>query len=80
MSRTIAFYHGMFPWLGIHLLEFDCDYRVEMLKQQITRTEGFVFYVAHTCDRARARNLMANAQALRLHGQKAYSQKYKDRA
>jgi hypothetical protein len=29
----------MFPWLGIHLLEFDGDYCVEMLKQQITRTD-----------------------------------------
>jgi hypothetical protein len=29
----------MFPWLGIHLLEFHGDYRVEMLKQQITRTD-----------------------------------------
>jgi hypothetical protein len=33
---------------------------------------GFVFYVAHACDRARARNLMANAQALRTAGQKVH--------
>jgi hypothetical protein len=37
--QSIAFYHGMFPWLGIHLLECDGDYCVEMLKQQITGTD-----------------------------------------
>ena len=37
--QSIAFYHGMFPWLGVHLLECDGDYRVEMLKQQITGTD-----------------------------------------
>ena len=41
MSRTIAFYHGMFPWLGIHLLEFDCDYRVEMRVLRGTKALGF---------------------------------------
>ena len=30
----------MFPWLGIHLLEFDGDLPAEMLKQQITRTDA----------------------------------------
>ena len=31
--QSIVFHHGMFRWLGIHLVEFDGDYRPEMLKQ-----------------------------------------------